>query len=511
MISTHDYISDYLRLLEVKGVGLNEPIIVHSNHFLQELPDSLSYRINPWGDQLKQYEYVQGEGLNFTLLSPQFNSNYNTKYARSFNDGPAWYGKGVSFDVNAGFRVDLGPVSGIFYPNFSFSENRPFQLFENGIGNEFRYQLDPRIDWVQRFGNSSFKQFHLGQSSLFADLWKIRIKVSTENMWWGPGISNSITMSNTAPGFLHASIGTYKPIVTSYGDFEFNSIWGRFRESEYFDGISDNDNRFLHVLSFGYRPSFSKLFKGLSFGLTRVIYQTWPTSGLSFGDLFLGLKNTNSIPQVDSNGNLVFDETDQILSFNFRWIFAKAASEIYFDFGRSDFWLDFKDLVSEPDHSGVYTIGFQKAFTSKNGTWRLSFEHTSLAAARTREIRSSLSIYLNSAVTQGYTNRGQLLGAGIGPGSKAQTLRLDKFDSNGKLGLVLSRIKFNEDYVFDQSTNTQTTLNHDVEVNFGAEYVRFFDSFELATQLIFSRRINWYYQDGDVSNVQLTNTIRWHF
>jgi len=512
IIAAHDYVRDYLRLLEIQGETLNNPIVVHANQFELRLPDSLkSNKSNVWNDQMKYYRGHDREGLTLTLISPIANTNYSTKYARSYNDGPSWNGKGLTIGINAGFKINWGPVTGVFYPNFSFSQNRSFQLQENLQNrSEFNYQLDPRIDWVQRYGNNSFKQFHLGQSSLSVKAGKVQFKLSTENMWWGPNVTNSTLMSNNAPGFTHVNIGTPLPIQTKFGDFEINSFWGRLEESNYFDNIENNNGRYLAALTFGYRPSFSEFFKGFSLGLSRVLYQIWPESGLSFGDLFLGVKNFSGSAVELPGGGFTNDETDQMVSINTRWYFEEVGAEIYYEYARNDFWLNFKDLVQEPDHGAVFTLGVQKTFSGRDALWRIGFEHTSLATTRTIEIRSSHSIYLHSIVTQGYTHKGQLIGAPIGPASKSQMFRLDKFNKSGKVGFRINRIRFDNDYVIAESQRTGVPLDYDVELSFDLEAVRFFKNYEFSCRIIYSRRRNWHFEeDLDVNNFQILTGVKW--
>ena len=50
-------------------------------------------------------------------------------------------------------------------------------------------------------------------------------------MWWGPGTRNSLIMSNNAPGFLHFTLNTKKPIETFIGSFEGQIISGKLEGS----------------------------------------------------------------------------------------------------------------------------------------------------------------------------------------------------------------------------------------------------------------------------------------
>lgn len=517
MISSHDHIQDYLRLMEIQGQDLNNPIIVNSNKFIIPTNDSLkSNSPNPWNDQLKFYQEHDKKRLTISLISPEIKTGYNTKYARSYNDGPTWNGRGLSTSINAGFKLKWGRITGIFFPNYSFSQNRSFQL-QDSLQNrsEFSYQLHPWIDWVQRYGNDSFKQFHLGQSSISVITGPIQFKLSSENMWWGPNTSNSTLMSNNAPGFTHVNIGTPLPIQTKFGDFEINSFWGRLKESQYFDNNEDNNQRYFTALTFGYRPSFSEFLRGFSFGLNRVLYQVWPESGLSFGDLFLGVKNFNgdAVPLSPSSpGIFTNDESDQMVSINTRWYFEEAGAEIYYEYARNDFWLNFKDLVQEPEHGAVFTLGMQKIINTNSAFWRFGFEHTSLVTSRTIEIRSSHSIYLHSIAQQGYTHKGQIIGAPIGPGSKSQSIKVDRFNNKGKLSFVINRTLFDEDYVIAQSRRIGRPIKRDVELSFDLGIVRFIKNYEFTGRIIYSRRANWHFDENlDVNNFQILSGIKWHF
>ena len=59
----------------------------------------------------------------------------------------------------------------------------------------------------------------------------ISFGISNENLWWGPGIYNSLILTNNAPGFLHFTINTHKPISNKFGNFEWQIIGGNLSNS----------------------------------------------------------------------------------------------------------------------------------------------------------------------------------------------------------------------------------------------------------------------------------------
>ena len=511
LIGVSDHIKDYARLLEIKGLPVNNPIIFNSNQAEIWQYDSIPYdSLGPWKSQLANYKESEEGGMSIYFLSPRIDYTYNSKYSRSYNDGPLWSGRGSTVGLNVGFKLKWGPITAQLYPNFFHAQNKHFQrqspgrIDLNPRPNPLNYQLSNRIDWVQIFGFESFNTLDWGQSNIGAEFGPVKIMFSTENMWWGPALHNPILMSNTAPGFKKVNIGTSKPILTKYGDFEMNAIWGRLAHSDY-AGIPLQNKRYIAGVTFGYRPSFIPALKGLSMAFGRVLYKPWPNSGLTFGDIFLALGETK---EVTSNGDaLSYEENlDQYLSFDLRWIFPKSDAEFYFEWTRNDFWLNFNNLNNEP--VGAFSLGIQKVLDVGSTSYKLGIEHTSMAAQRTRVIQESHDYYTHSGMNQGYTHEGSLLGAPIGPGSKSQTIKIDRFRPNGKLSFSINRIRFNDNFFWRTFNDFQ---KHDVEWNFGFQAIRFFKQFEFSGKFIYSRRMNWhYFTELDVNNFQLLTSVRWH-
>ncbi|MEQ9423179.1 MAG: capsule assembly Wzi family protein [Cyclobacteriaceae bacterium] len=506
LIGVYDHMSDYTRLLEIQGIYSNNPIILQSPQSSIDFEvDSINH---PWKDVIATH--YSDDGKVITLLNPEIGITYNSTYARNYNNGPLWTGKGLTSYVNAGVELKLGKFSARVYPNFFYAQNLNFELAENGGRNQFAYQFSNNIDWVQRYGNSELTEIHLGQSHIKATFGNFQIKLSTENMWWGPAVFNPILMSNTAPGFLHLDLGTDKPAKTKLGDFEFHSIWGRLKESDYFDNDDENDNRYMVGATFGYRPSFSKALQGLSVGFSRVLYKEWRPDSVNFKDAFLILRNTDPSPNQLPSGRIFNDETDQLAAIYIRWYFMEVGAEIYMEWAKNDFNADFNDFWQEPDHARAVTWGFQKVFNTPKGFWRFGLEHTALGVTRTVQVRQAGSIYYHSIVRQGYTNEGELIGAPIGPGSNSQLIKVDRFTDNGSIQLIIQRIRFNDDYYFQTFQGPNSFANHDVEFNLALKYVRYFNKYTLNVTTTFSDRTNLYYNTNDIVNLQIKGDLLFH-
>jgi hypothetical protein len=83
----------------------------------------------------------------------------------------------------------------------------------------------------ERFGEKAYKKSLFGQSSIRLNYQGLSLGLSSENIWWGPSVRNSIMMSNQAQGFNHITFNTTKPVKTLIGNFEWQVVTGRLEAS----------------------------------------------------------------------------------------------------------------------------------------------------------------------------------------------------------------------------------------------------------------------------------------
>ena len=367
------------------------------------------------------------------FYTPVTKLTYNNNFPLGQNDGALWQGRGTNTIISAGGYVSYGPISASIRPNFIYSSNQDFTLSRwpspDGI-SEYGYEFS-LIDYPQRFADEPIKKIDPGQSWIRAEYNEFSIGLSTANMWLGPAIYNPVLLSNNAPGFPHFFIGTHEPYSTKIGSFEGKLFWGRLKESDYFDEDNSNDLRYLNGVVFTYSPSFAE---GLHVGFSRMFVKPVTDSGLSFGDYFLALQRMKHDPSSDI-------DRLQMTSLFSRWKVPDYGFEFYMEWTRNSAPESFRDLLLEPEFSRVYTLGFVKRFTLAPEHWlTLNFEMTQLERPRSVEFRYSQPIYRSDAVIQGYTNEGQIMGAGIGPGSNSQKVHLSYYLPYGMFGVSFNRI-----------------------------------------------------------------------
>ncbi|MFY0606654.1 MAG: hypothetical protein JXR10_08060 [Cyclobacteriaceae bacterium] len=489
------YLEDYNTVLELQNEDFRKRIFINPSIISLNEYDSLP-EWNIWGDK---YDISISSDQHFEVLPIVPSVSFNSNYPRSYNDGPVWRGKGLNAEVNFGVRGHFGILHYTVAPVLFSAQNKNYARLDGGV-NPYNYPFGNKIDWVQQYGDGNYNKASWGQSDIRLIYKNLTLGLSTQNVVWGGARINPILMSNNAPMFPHLDFGTNTPIETKIGKIEFRSYWGLMQESPYFDDIESNDKRYFQGGGLHYSPSF---FKGLSVGVSRVHYRNLDIQGFTFNDAFLSFADFSSNQDSIFNGQVVNDVYDQMISFNFRWLFPEIGFETYLELAKNDF-SNIKTLATEPEHSRAYTIGFIKLFEfAKGRVIKMHYEHTTLGQSRLIVIRYSPSYYSHYLAPQGYTHQGQVIGAGIGTGSNSDIGMIDYYTEKGMVGICAQRIRFNDDYVFT-SLVPGGPRTFDVEYTATLKAVRFIQKFALTGEASLSTRFNWQFiENNRVNNLFL--------
>jgi len=415
----------------------------------------------PWGGFVSPS--IVGHPVRLQPLPMRLATVWNSTYPAGDNDGLLWSGRGVSQHLSGGVAFRAGPVSAALAPEVAWSENRAFDLVPNGLEGDLRFQnpyYGSAIDLPQRFGAGPFAAWAPGQSFLRLDLWNVAIGISSENLWFGPGIRNSILMSNAGPGVPHVFLGTSRPADVGIGKAEALLFWGRLDRTRYVEG---GGHPLLSGLVLTYQPRW---ISGLSVGLARVFVQPW--DGLTLRN-WLAVFQAFEKQGLESQNGPGGDNPDdnQLASVFGRWTFPESGLEIYAEWAREDHDWTWWATLREPDHSQAYLLGLQKVFRAGSRLVRFQAELTHLQEQRPLGNERGVPVYYVHGNDLGYTNQGQLLGAFIGPGADSQTLAVDVFHRGGRIGGYLERIRRNDAYYWAVVEPVQGNASHDAEIALG--------------------------------------------
>jgi hypothetical protein len=416
-------------------------------------------------------------GPTLDLVPAVLEVSGNTTYPYGGNDGPMWQGRGVNAQLGVGLSFRWGILSAAFVPSVAWQQNADYPIVPTGRPGNLAYAnwiYGDALDYPQRFGPSSFWTPSLGQSYVQIAYAGVGLGISTENMWWGPSMRNSILMTNTGAGMPHAYLGTVRPVDIWIGNLEANAWAGWIDRSRYF-----------YTRDPAYFIAFTgdlelRWVRGLYLGATRI--EVRPSGCFNCdGNGFIGLWG--------------------------RWVFPPAGVEVYGEWTRDDAWYNMKDLVREPDHSSGYAIGLQKVFLGNDYWVRLRAEITDYSIPRPpRWWRPNPVLYYTHGGNTNYSVGGQMLGAAIGPDASTQGLDVDVITPSGWYGGYLERVRRNDAW-YSYSSLSQD-LKSDVEVTVGLRWQKPLGPVDLGATAALSKRWNRDYTGQNEWNghlgVQLT-------
>lgn len=387
------------------------------------------------------------------IVSPTWFSSWNSHIPRGGNDGVLWQGRGVNTAVSGGVAAAFGPLHVRFEPVITWSANRPFELmpYSTGAASLYSYPLRQH-DYVQRFGDEPYHQIDFGDSFAEVRLGAIGLGGGHARYWFGPATVHPMLLGYNAPGYWHGRIGTWRPMRTLLGHLEMAYTFGILENSDYYLPNSADDRRSVNQLVLSYSPGF---IKGLSIGMQRVYFDFYTES---VRDLFLYNKIFNPFRKeslADSEDmSQYFDRDNQIVTIFARWVFSEQGFEVYGEFGRNDHSFDLRDIILQPDHARAWQLGFIKTHLFSSGRLlAVNLELSQLEDMRSSIARggpiprraTSIPWYTHS--TNPATHRGQILGSPAGTGSNVQLIRVDLFDTPGRIAVSLAREVYNNSLV----------------------------------------------------------------
>lgn len=409
------------------------------------------------------------------LMPIEWKNQAVTGYPYGWNDGPMIPAVGYQTYFSAGISARYKFLSIQLRPEFIYASNNDFDGYQGRNRSDWaswwRYGND--IDAPVRFGETAYSRIFPGQSSIRFNFSAISIGVSTENLWWGPGRRNSLMMSNSAPGFLHATINTTRPLETGIGFFEVQLVGGRLEQSGFTPKVLTDDDyhqeyyrpkprdwRYFSGFVVSYQP---KWVPGLSLGIINTFTVNSRDMGNKLGDFIPFFPSGSSSEMIDRDDpRFVSDMAaqDRNMSLFARWVVPGAQFEIYGEYARNDHGWNVRDIIVLPNHSRSYLFGLRKLValpSTQKDMLQISAEVTHQEPSRSVTLRSTGTIYGHYIVRDGYTHLGQLFGAGVGRGNNVQSLDISWVRGLKQLGFQVERLVYNRDLLFHTSRDPRAS------------------------------------------------------
>lgn len=528
-------------------IGSYAEDIARRNQLLGKSDNTSSFTVRPVNDEWhdidssfkqlvasKTYGNFQfmGKPSGIQILPFNWLNDYNVKRPYGYNNSSLYPAAGYQTRVSGGFLLKAGIFRVQIKPEFVYAQNKSFNTFADVQANSTNMQLlgtyyaiINSIDAPERFGNKSLQHLYPGQSKITVNFKNIEAGVSTENIWWGPGVQNSIMMSNSAPGFLHWTFNSVKPIKTIIGSFEWQIIGGNLKQSGYLP-IDTNTirngkglfipkpevTRYVSAYTINWQP---KWLKGLYLGVTGYDYLDKDSlyhNRNIFRKLFPVITGS-SIKANDISNGKGGDGQDFAFALNVRQLLPLYNAELYFEWARNDRTGSFNDFLQEPDHSAAITLGGRKLFElSKDSYIQIKAELTQLQRSSSFLLRDEPIWYTHyQSPRDGYTNNGRYIGAGIGPGSNSFMFDISYLKGMNSFGLTLERQLHNNDLYYIAFSGTGNFNSHWVDIN-----STFYTNIKLKKYLISAEitpvySLNYQYNHGNSLNLHARLNLTYYF
>ena len=392
-------------------------------------------------DQQKLHHHIiKRKWASFQILPIDLFQQYNSATPFGYNNGSMLKANGYQQMARAGIFASVGPLQIQLQPEFVYSQNSNYPV-------------------TAKYGSATLgpqRRQYPGQSSISLNLNALSVGISTENHWYGPGISNSLLMSYNAPGFVHLYLGTHRPLRTVVGSFEWSLLAGRLSE----DSTFAYENSAMHRFSFPQRTMYynglvlsyhPKWIPGMHVGFSRAFVANEPDLGTAayansgFVDKYLPVfsvvQKQNILQSEDQKGR------DQQISLFLRWVLPQEHFEWYVEYGWNDHSLNARDFIMGPSHSSAYLAGMKKIVPMKRGSF-FSFQMEYMRTEQLPEylVRNAGNWNWHGNI-QSFTQYNQLLGSAIGPG-------------NNTINLICSWNKGWKRYLFGVEKLQQDPLYH---------------------------------------------------
>jgi hypothetical protein len=434
---------------------------------------------------VKPFEFTEATNRrpkeNLRVLPLRQLTQFNSLRPLAWTDGAMLPSRGWQFYYSIGLELRAENLLVKFQPEYTWAFNEKFQGFPTDhypIIWKYYYQWLNRIDQPEHFSAEPYYKFRPGQSRIQVMAKGIALGVSTENLWWGPGRYNSLLMTNAAPGFLHFTFHTDKPLQTPVGSFEWQLVWGgELKNSD--EPTPENLRTYNNQLLYLQKLEKPRIFDG---GI--LTWQPRWTKGL-----FLGV----DLAQIRYKSDTTLKPA-KMGSLFARFSLPQEKAEFYFQYGRSDKFASPFNLLRDTIPRG-YLAGLRKLFTlnkKQSSFLQFGIELIQLQVPNASLIQQARSWYTHDVVRQGFTHEGQLLGATVGPGGNAQRVDISWVKKKARIGIELERWLHNADFYYNYNINSGS-------FDFNRQWV------DLSASLVFNVPVKKWHWFGQFSMIRSLN------
>jgi len=323
---------------------------------------------------------VNSENINNWLVVARSEFYYNNNAPNLENIGNRFIGKGSGMFNSINLSYHGKYISLSLEPFYLTSQN-------NEVMTVGRDAMFGRLNDAGYNKDSPYSSTGLRETQLYLHYKDIGIGYSNANMWWGPGLHSTLTMTNNTTGFPHLMIGTLKEKRFRYIGVDFRYIFSKLDKTigdPYFTALVGTLRFYTDpLITIGLSRNY------LSGGLpTDRPFTSWDAALIVFEGLMIDTK----IKEYQSDWD-PHDPWDELMSGFLMLDFPESRLRLYGEFGTNDHRQNFSDLRAQPDHASAYTLGIRKYGLFQNDNFITGLEYTNLILGKFWDYRATPNWY----------------------------------------------------------------------------------------------------------------------
>lgn len=438
----------------------------------------------------------RGGPAAFRLVAPHIRVDFADALPDSRADGALWAGRGASALFRAGFTLDWDALHLALIPEVWYAANRAFDALP-GLDSTRSSFASPfnagpyTLDLPSRMGRLPLLEASLGQSAFWVEAGPAEFGWSTSNVWWGAGVRDALFIGPTAAGIPRVFVRTAHPIDTRLGRFGGEVFLGLLSESRYFDRDTRNDRRSLSAAALTWSPSNTD---AVVLGIARGVMKLAPD------DSTLGRRLADALLPLPTG------EGDQVTAFFARYALPKSGLRAYAELARARTTTNLRDFLTVPNEGVAYQVGVERLVRRQRASWMFLMEAMNLEQGVDVQERPPRDFYSGNGTPHGWTQRGQLLGAGIGPGGQSQWLSADRVAARWSAGVYAERVRWNNDALYRQYLPYAN--RHDVSLRLGARAGLRRLGYDVVLDASWGNRLNYLFQNNEFIPTYRTVDVR---
>jgi len=253
---------------------------------------------------------------------------------------------------------------------------------------------------------------------------------------WGPSRRYPLLVSGQQASLPRVDLRTERPWdLGAFGTIDINLMYARLTSSEWFAASPQAENRIMGGLMLAWAPD---ILPGLEVGVSSLYHRNADDFGL--GEAFGWFQPPAE--SADSN-----DEGNGIGNYWLRWSRPESGFDVWVEWMKDDYNPSFEQLLLEPEHGTGRTFGLRQEVDWGEGRFAFHFESTTTRNTEplAEDDDGNRTIYYtHGPIREGHTQRGQMLGAVVGPGGDGEFFEA-AFFGRSVTRVQLERIRLNTD------------------------------------------------------------------